>query len=39
MNLPSFKTAATTAAIVLVTLFIVSRFAPPTVKKQIGLSA
>jgi len=36
--MPSTKTALTTAAIVLVTLFVASRFAPVNIKKQIGLA-
>lgn len=36
--MPTIKSAATTAAVVLFTLFVASRFAPATIKKQLGLS-
>ena len=37
--MPSFKTAAITAAILLVTLFLVAKFAPATLKTDLGLNA
>lgn len=37
--MPSLKTASITAAILLVTLFLVARFAPAEVKKSIGLTS
>lgn len=36
--MPSLKTAAITAGILLLTLFIVARFAPAGLKSQIGLA-
>jgi hypothetical protein len=35
--MPSIKTFAVTAAIVLVVMFAAARFAPASVKKQIGM--
>ena len=37
--MPSLKTAAITAAILLVTLFLIAKFAPATLKSDLGLAA
>jgi len=36
--MPSLKTAAMTAAILVVTLFLIVKFAPANIKSEIGLA-